>query len=47
MTKHGLCKKCAFQFAIADMNLFDEGVYVCPNCGEFNNISDMYIFDPL
>jgi len=47
LTKHGLCIKCACQFAIVDLNKFDENVYVCPNCGEFNEISKIYVFDPL
>jgi hypothetical protein len=47
LTKYGLCVKCAFKFAIVDRNVFDEGVYVCPNCEAFNKISEMYVFDSL
>ena len=45
--KRGFCLKCSFQFIIAELNKFDDDTYVCPNCGEHNNLSEMYLFDPL
>jgi len=45
--KRGFCKKCAFQFIIDRLNKFDENTYVCPNCGEHNNVQETYIFEPL
>lgn len=43
--KHTFCPSCAFDFLLADLNRIDDETFECPNCHQFSNVKDLFIFE--